>query len=385
MVPTSMKGDGYYKAHSLIQRKVIDVSLPLIQEAALRIPLPPENESFCLADYGCGQGKNSLIPIGASIDAVRSRREGQSISVIHNDLPSNDFNSLLKDIHSDSQDSYLLKAACHQAASGQIFVLVSATSFYRQVAPDKAVRLGLSYSAMHWMSTLPDGCIKDDIWQWGASGKELHDLAGRAAVDWQTILKQRAKEMAPGSRLVISMAGALEPAEEKPSGWHGDLFSAYRPARLLDQVIKQMVDERLIDAARYESFCMPFYERTVPELLAPFNDERSPVAELFEVEHAFSQAIPCPLYEHYRQTGDVIWFASEVAATVRAFTEPFVVAGLLAEDKAEGRRQPAPGKSSPAALELAEEIYQRMRAAVEASPQDYAFNIVQTMTVLHRV
>lgn len=386
MLPTSMKGDGYYKAHSLIQRKVIDLSLPLIKEAAARIPLPPETEAFCLADYGCGQGKNSLVPIAASIDAVRARRAGQSISVIHNDLPSNDFNSLLKDIHCDSQDSYLMRGQAEESKPGQIFVLVSATSFYEQVAPSAAVKLGLSYSAMHWLKNLPAGSVKDDIWQWGASPQELDAISGRAAHDWLTILRQRARELAPGSRLVVSMAGALEPSEAKPEGWHGDLFSAYKPARLLDQIIKEMVDEKLIDRARYESFCMPFYERTVAELLKPLQDEGSPVHGLFEVEHARAEAVNCPLYEDYRKTGDLHGYASEVAATVRAFTEPFVIAGLLSGHKSNGGSLTSAASKAFASEDcLADEIYERMRKAVESRPQAHAFNIVQTMTVLHRV
>ena len=135
MLPTSMKGDGFYKAHSSIQRTVIDISLPLVEQAASRIPLPEEPESLRIVDYGCGNGKNSLIAIGASMEAVRKRKPDQDFSVVHNDLPSNDFNSLLQDIHGDSQDSYLRATAVNGHESGQVYVLISATSFLDKPQP----------------------------------------------------------------------------------------------------------------------------------------------------------------------------------------------------------------------------------------------------------
>ncbi len=370
MLPTSMKGDGFYKSHSLIQRKVIEVIEPLISDAASRVPLPADFQPFWIVDYGCGEGRNSVIPVRTVVQAVRRRRRQQDICVVHNDLPTNNFNGLFKDVYGVDEDSYL---GSQTDDGGRTFVLAGASTFYSQVLPKASVQFGYSSSALHWLREFPDGSLKNHLFHWGGAPDESRHLAELSAQDWSIILQQRARELAPGGRMIISMAGSLgengydgiDPAKV------GQSYSAQKPLDLLNDVILNMVRESAISRTAYELMSIPIYMRTLDQFLAPFDQEA--LAGAFIVEHAKTDYMDCPFYAQFKQTGDVKAYAAELVATVRAFTEPMVVKGLSVGGGEESR-----------VTRLVSEIYERMRAAVCASPDAYPFNVIQLNAVLCR-
>jgi salicylate 1-O-methyltransferase len=54
-----------------------------------------------IADYGASQGVNSLRPVSLASDAIRDGTPDREILVVHTDLPSNDFGTLLTTVDSD--------------------------------------------------------------------------------------------------------------------------------------------------------------------------------------------------------------------------------------------------------------------------------------------
>jgi len=55
-----------------------------------------------LADYGCSEGRDSLAPVRAAVDALRARHgDGLQIVVLHTDLPGNDYSSLFGTVAHD--------------------------------------------------------------------------------------------------------------------------------------------------------------------------------------------------------------------------------------------------------------------------------------------
>src|SRR5215467_3822378 len=104
MAATRMKGDGFYDAHSEMQLSVIAHTSELITEAVARIPLA--SEVFSIIDYGSAEGKNSVVSVKLALDAVRKRNPLQLVSIVHNDLPANDFNRLFANLNAPGIDSY---------------------------------------------------------------------------------------------------------------------------------------------------------------------------------------------------------------------------------------------------------------------------------------
>ena len=88
----------------------------------------------------------------------------------------------------------------HHPARG-IHVLASCTSFYQPFLSPGSLHLGVSATAMHWLSAKPTD-IANHIHVVGAEHDALATFSAQASRDWETILLGRAAELAPGGRLV---------------------------------------------------------------------------------------------------------------------------------------------------------------------------------------
>ena len=135
LTPAPMEGHGVYNRSSRVQAAGSAPALSLLERAATQAALAPAPEPITIADYGSSQGHNSLAPMRVAIAALR-RRAGptRAISVVHTDLPDNDFAALFRMLAEDPE-SYL---------RGDPMVYASAVgrSFYEQLLPAASVSLG---------------------------------------------------------------------------------------------------------------------------------------------------------------------------------------------------------------------------------------------------
>ena len=100
--PSPMEGHGAYNRSSRVQAAGLAAAIPLLRQAAETVPLSPAPEPIVIADYGCSEGHNSLIPMREAIAALRQRiGASRAISVVHTDLPSNHFGALFEALESD--------------------------------------------------------------------------------------------------------------------------------------------------------------------------------------------------------------------------------------------------------------------------------------------
>ena len=79
-----------------------------------------------------------------------------------------------------------------------VFVTACGTSFYSQCLPSRTVNLGFSSTAMHWLCAKPcdvTGAFHHILVE---EQETVEKLKKQAAEDWELLLLQRAKEMAPG-------------------------------------------------------------------------------------------------------------------------------------------------------------------------------------------
>jgi hypothetical protein len=132
-----MEGHGAYNRSSRVQAAGLAAAIPLLRRAAEAVSLAAAPEPIVIADYGCSEGHNSLVPMREAIAALRKRiGASRAISVVHTDLPSNDFSALFEALESDP-DSYL-------RGEKAIFASAVGRSFYRQLLPSNSVTLGWS-------------------------------------------------------------------------------------------------------------------------------------------------------------------------------------------------------------------------------------------------
>jgi cyclopropane-fatty-acyl-phospholipid synthase len=348
-----MKSGGFFDAHSVLQSEAIRAARPLIQRSAETLPMMPGHGSLGIADYGCSQGKNSILASDYIAAALLNRMPARTINVYRNDLPANDFNRLFLNLASMDRTRSALSTTDH--ARPQIFDFAVAGSFYQRVLPSHAAHVGFSSSALHWLSRCPDVAIDNHIVPDDAKSPAHQAYANQAKADWEAFLGHRAEELVPGGKLLVTFVGRRE----------GAALSAHGPFRLINHVARRFVDLGCIDRQTYQRFLLPVHLRTLSETIAPLKDRYNALSGQYKIEFAGVRRFVCPFYVRYQETGAIDEYAAAYASFVRALSEPVVLKGLLGNDAS-----------------AAEQFYDRVRDEIAGDPHTYALTKTQIYVLL---
>lgn len=307
--PAPMESGGSYNRRSQVQAAGLQPAVTLLEEAARAVAIAAPPQAIVVADYGCSEGRNSLLPIGAAIAVLRQRvAADRAIAVVHTDVPENDFGALFRVLGSDA-DSYLLTdPATFASAVGR--------SFYRQILPSSSVTLGWSSWSVQWLSRVP-APIPDQVQAaYSRDPSARAAYAKQAAEDWDAFLAARAAEMCPGGRLVV-LTMALDDAGE----------FGYRP--LLEAMYAALCDmaaHAFLSVDELARMAIPTVARSRVDFAAPFAksgrfcDMSLENLEVFRGEDR--------IWNRFQATHDAHAFGAQWAAFSRASVFPTLAAAL---------------------------------------------------------
>jgi hypothetical protein len=251
--PAPMEGRGAYNRSSRVQAAGLLPAVALFEQAAKAVDIESSPHPVTIADYGASQGHNSLLPMSAAIDTLRPRiRAERAVSVVHTDLPDNDFTALFRTLATDP-DSYL-------RGRENVFPSAVGRSFYEQILPEDSVTLGWSSWSVQWLSRVPCD-IPDQVQVAYSRDASAHAAyAKQAAEDWRHFLAARSRELRAGGRLVV-LTMALD--EQGAFGYRPLLEALY-------DTLENLRDIQLIDAAEIRRMAIPTVGRSRADLAAPF-------------------------------------------------------------------------------------------------------------------
>ena len=285
-----MRGAGYYSANTIGAKQVIDNALPLVLEAVAAMDVAAVGAPIAIADFGAADGGTSLDLHRAVIGALRQRAPERAITLTHTDLPHNDFSALFRLLHGDAASS----AQTPLAALPGVFSFASGASFYRQIFPEASVSLGFSATAMHWLSRTPT-MLAEHVHAARATGAEREAFRQQAVADWTAILLMRARELAPGGRLVL--ANFCEDEAGHYLGWTGGQNMHACFARHW----QDLRDQGRITDAEFRRATFAQYYKTHDEFRAPLLDASSPVRQAgLRLQRSFTARTPCPYAARFR-------------------------------------------------------------------------------------
>jgi hypothetical protein len=335
-MPQAMTGGGDYDRHSEHQQRDAAAHADLVAQAADRIAVDPASGAVVLADYGCAQGRSSNVLLRTAVERIRAQHPDVPISVVHNDLLSNDWETLID--HLRAPGSYL------DVPGGPITPTISAISFYEPVVPRGLVDLGLSFAALQWLAEPGPGNTGSALYFDQLEGAARAAISAQAHADWTRFLERRTDELAAGGRMVVDMMGV--PDDGTAAG--------HDAWRLVRSIAEDLVAEDLLDAARLDDYVLPVYERTFEELRRPFGEA---IGRRLVLEHVAMSSSASPAEERYRQTGDATTFARQFVGFFRAFSEPSLRAALDPSGSA------------------TDELYRRMESELAAQVDGFDFTI----------
>ena len=347
-----MVGGGYYDTHSTFQADVAASGAALLKEAVEAVRLPVDDR-VTVADYGCGEGRNSMATVETALELLAARGVAAPL-VLHNDLPTNDWAGLAANL--SGAGSYLTQFPEARA-------LFAPHSFFKRVTLPASITLGTSGSAAHWLSRQPpDLDMPRSLYRSDAPPKECAKILAQAASDWQAFLAARAEELQLGGVLLVQMLGA--DGDDSPVR-----VSAAGILKLMNECALQLVDGEDIPREAYAAYCFPVVPRTVEEATAPI---KGVLADRLELLHCGLTSVPSPYEVALERTGDVETFAKNYTAFTRAFSESSLSQSLFAF-----------GRGGSA--KLADRFYAMMERALAARPATYVFDdLTLAIMVLRR-
>ena len=352
-----------YDDHSQYQRAVADTAGALIAQSVSAITLNP-GDAFVVADYGSSTGANSIKAVRTAIECARAQSADRPIVAIHNDLPTNDWNQLFRNLTA-SPDSYLARAG------PPVLPLASAVSFFLPAAPAGSVHLGVSFSAAHWLREQPTVAVPKGFYFCEATGQARAALAQQADDDWTAFLAARASDLAAGGRLLVQMVGSVGSAP----GAEGDEpeVTARKLLRAMAEVATGMANDKLVDRGAVRRYVLPVYARTVDEARAPLARADSPVHDAFTVIECRTDPVANPYFTKWLADHDAAAYARAYAAFVRGFTESSLRDHLF-----------GPGTTGTDVDAAVDEFFTRLTARFEADPERDRFDDWTLTVVLAR-
>jgi cyclopropane-fatty-acyl-phospholipid synthase len=354
---TGMKGSGYYDQNSTAQRATIDALQDWVNDAVVSLPLPVPPEPATILDLGSSEGRNAIRMMATVVAGLRQRTQ-QPLRTVYSDLGSNNFNQLFANLE-EARRNGLFPAGVYPSAVGG--------SFYGPLLPAGTVHLATCFNSIQWLDQLPDAPVPDFV----AYRRPHPSRPGRAVSPQATVafrrqseqdlvrfLKCRARELAPGGKLLVASPGETDEASI------GDGL-----ADVLNDACLDLVAAGRLEREDYERFTFPVYFRTVAELLEPLERDDSPVHGAFTVDRAWAYEVPTPFVVEFRRNGDGAAYARDYAGFLRAFSEPVVKAFF----------RPLNGDGA-----IVDRLYERIRCRLLAEPDRYMFRYILVAALLTR-
>jgi hypothetical protein len=313
---TGMKGAGYYDQHSTAQLSSIQALQEWVDNAVANLPLPAPTQPLTVLDLGSSEGRNAVRLMAAIVAGLR-RRTDHPLQTIYSDLASNNFNQLFANLEE-------ARRAGHFAAG--VYPGVVGGSFYGPLLPPGTVHLATCFNAILWLDRLPAVPVPGGVAYrrphpprpgLAVSPEATAAFRRQADQDLVRFLRCRAQELVPGGKLLVAT-----PGDTDQSRLADGLYDVLNDACL------DLVAACRLEREQYERLTMPVYFRTLEELLAPLQQERSPVRGVFAVDCAEALEVPTPFLEELRRGGNVAAYADAYTGFLRAVSEPVVRAAF---------------------------------------------------------
>jgi SAM dependent carboxyl methyltransferase len=298
----AMQGNGFYNENSDLQKAGIDQFIPIWRDLVESINLGA-NDAI-IADYASSQGKNSLSPINIAVDSILSKNPKPTcISVIHIDLPSNDFSSLFETIKKNN-NSYLNNHS-------NIFPFAVGRSYFDQILPSDSVDIGWNSWSLQWLNATPAN-IDDHIFIDCTEIINLKNLFSRQlALDWEQFLRCRSKELKIGGKLMTIFIASSSHA----SGW-GPFWNEFWLTLLELRNFELLSDKELT------LISLPIGIRSIEDIKQPFN--KNNIFANLKLENLNIIDAPDPFWEEYQITSDPKAYGLKWANMAKAVAGPMI-------------------------------------------------------------
>ena len=357
----SMKGGGYYSAHTEGAKLTINRAGDMLFQHFNARQVKQCDRPFSIIDYGAADGGTSLEMITRLVNAVRGALPEREMTVTYTDLPHNDFSALFQMLNAEDDDT-----SNYFQSNRKVYVNCTGTTFYQQVVPDNTVDIAFSATAMHWLSGQP-GIISDHVHAVSAKGEQWQNFCDYALNDWNTILLHRARELVAGGLLVMANFCIDEQSRYLGNTGGVNMFDTFWSLWL------DMADQGVITHSEAQKTTFPQFYKTIEQFCAPFLSTGSEVSKAgLKLKTAFTGIVKCPYRAQFEIEGNADSFAENYVPTLRSWSERVFFNGLDASRPVDERHR------------IVNQFYENYKNLVRADPSEHAMDYVHTYMVVQK-
>jgi hypothetical protein len=334
---------GSYNKNSASQLSLIQSSIPYIKQAIDILDINPSPFPIILADFGSSHGSNSVYVMKLILDYIKQiNKTSRSFLIIHNDLPTNDWNSLFNILN--QQENFY-------------FGLANGKSFYNQCLPPNSLTIGYTSSSIHWLSRKPCNISNHCTFTY-ANHQERQAFKLQARDDYRQFLENRSHELIQGGILIINTSSV----NDEDEGAFESIYNLlYKCAKLIG-----LNEEELIN------YTIPVYLRSYDECIDNEIFEKCS----FELIKSDISTVELPFCQQWKK-GDmsIDEFAKIHTGLFRCGTESILKQTLEINEK----------RSKEEIDQLLNRFWQIYNEQIKQNPHEFIIKSCQTYLILKKL
>ena len=271
-----------------------------------------------LMDYGAADGGTASDFWAKIICQIKEINKSSQISLIGNDLYSNDNQALINNFSVHSQNN------------ASVSTLICAGSFYDQLVPNGLIDFGFSATAMHWLNKNVD-TLNDHTHVLASSNQTAkNDFLRQALIDWYQILEIRSKELKVGGKLLTVNLSRDDDGRYlgnnggKTVNVHDEIHSIW----------KELLYENIINDREYQRGTIQNFYKSPKEFTSPLDDKDSAAYRNgLRMLKERTVYVDCPYKKAWIEDKDTEKFAKDLMQTIRSWSKHSFIAALDNEIK----------------------------------------------------
>ncbi len=314
------------------------------------------NENVFLMDYGAADGGTASEFWEKIINQIQAKNKSSEITLIGNDLYSNDNQALIKNLSIQSKNNELVKT------------LLCAGSFYDHLVPTGFIDFGFSATAMHWLNKKVES-LNDHTHVLASSNQNArNDFLKQALFDWNQILEIRSKELKIGGKLLTVNLSRddqnryLGNNGGKTVNVHDEIHSIWR----------ELLEENHISEAEYQKGTIQNFYKSPKEFISPLIEKDSGAFKnglrLIKERTVY---VDCPYKKKWIENKNTEEFSIGLMETIRSWSRHSFVSAL--------------DKNNHQNLNPVEMLYNRLTKRISADPENWSLDYVEHHLMMEKV
>ena len=314
------------------------------------------SENVFLMDYGAADGGTASEFWGKIINDIQEKNQSTEITLIGNDLYSNDNQALINNLSIQSIDNEIVKT------------FLCAGSFYDQLVPSEFIDFGFSATAMHWLNKKVEN-LNDHTHVLASSNQTArNDFLKQALFDWNQILDIRSKELKIGGKLLT--VNLSRDNENRYLGNNGGKTVNVHDE--IHSIWKELLEEKLITEAEYQKGTIQNFYKSPEEFISPLiNKDSSAYKKGLRLIKERTVYVDCPYKKKWKENKNTEEFAIGLMETIRSWSRHSFVSAL--------------DKNSHTNLNPVDTLFHRLTKRISNDPENWSLDYVEHHLMMERV